>query len=150
MRPILFILAFISLGSLETFAQKPFYNTEDGLIAQGYDVVEYFKGKAVEGSNKFSVKYDGVTFQFSSDENKKKFVSSPEKYIPQYGGWCAYAMGAKGEKVTINPKTFEIRDGKLYLFYNAFFNNTFESWKKEGPEKLRKQADENWKATKHK
>ena len=65
-------------------------------------------------------------------------------YVPQYGGWCAYALGAKAKKVSIDPETYEIRDGKLYLFYNAFFNNTLESWLEEGPKELQKKADKNW------
>jgi hypothetical protein len=48
-------------------------------------------------------------------------VNSSSSYAPQYGGWCAFAMGNSGEKVTVNPETFKIIDSKLYLFYNAFF-----------------------------
>ena len=58
-------------------------------------------------------------------------------------GWCAYAMGAKGEKVEVDPETFKIVDGKLYLFYNKFFNNTLESWNKDEA-RLRSNADKNW------
>ena len=72
------------------------------------------------------------------------FLKNPSKYEPQYGGWCAYAMGSAGEKVEINPETFKIIDGKLYLFYNAYFNNTLKSWNKEET-KLKSQADTNWK-----
>ena len=64
--------------------------------------------------------------------------------MPQYGGWCAYAMADKGEKVSINPKTFEIRDGKLYLFYNSWGTNTLDLWKKENVKGLQKKADQNW------
>lgn len=54
-----------------------------------------------------------------------------------------------GKKVSINPKTFEIRDGKLYLFFNSWGTNTLELWQKEGPEKLQQKADENWKKIKN-
>ena len=134
---ILFLLISFSF-----FSQN--YNTKKGAIANGYDVVAYFKNKTLKGSKKFTAKFDGVNFRFSSKENLEIFKKSPKKYVPQYGGYCAYAIGLNGEKVSINPKTFEIKNGKLYLFYNSWGTNTLELWNKEGAEKLRKQADKNW------
>ncbi|BDD04721.1 YHS domain-containing (seleno)protein [Aureibacter tunicatorum] len=119
------------------------YNLEKGVGSKGYDVVSYFDNSAKKGSKKISAEYKGVKYYFSSDANKAKFEKNPEKYAPQYGGWCAYAMGKEAEKVDVDPNTFEIMDGKLYLFYNKFFNNTKEKWDKN-PEQLRKLADENW------
>ena len=60
-----------------------------------------------------------------------------------FGGWCAYAMGDNGEKVDIDPETFKIIDGKLYLFYNAYFNNTLNSWNKD-EKNLKNKANNNW------
>ena len=144
------IVVLLLLISASVFSQQIDYNTKKGAIANGYDVVAYFANKAIKGEKKFSVKYDGVSFRFSSKENLEVFKKSPDKYIPQYGGYCAYAIGLKGEKVSINPKTFEIRDGKLYLFYNAWGTNTLDLWTKEGADKLKIQADTNWKEIKHK
>lgn len=141
------ILLFLT-ASTTFFAQE--YNIQDNYIAAGYDVVAYFNNNAVEGKNKFTTTYDGIKFKFSSEKNVAIFKKNPQKYIPQYGGFCAYAMGKDAERVSINPKTYEIRDGKLYLFYDSFFNNTFKDWKKEGPEKLQKKADENWGKLKNK
>ena len=64
--------------------------------------------------------------------------------MPQYGGYCAYAVAIKGEKIGVNPKTFQIIDDKLYLFYNKWGVNTLENWNDEGVEKLQVQANENW------
>ena len=136
------ITLLLFLISSTFFAQN--YNTKKGFIADGYDVVSYFNQKAEKGNKEFTAEFDGVKFKFSSRQNLALFKENSKKYTPQYGGYCAYAMGAKGGKVDIDPKTFEIRDGKLYLFYNAWGTNTFELWKKEGANKLRKQADKNW------
>ncbi|WP_335964955.1 YHS domain-containing (seleno)protein [Galbibacter sp. PAP.153] len=126
-----------------TFAQSIDYNTKKGAIAEGYDVVSYFEGNPTEGSADFKIDYDHVLFKFSSEENLKRFRQDPEKYIPQYGGYCAYAI-ASGKKVRINPESFVIRDKKLYLFYNAHGTNTLDLWNEEGAEKLQKEADKNW------
>lgn len=133
------------LVSATAFGQKANYNIQKGYVAKGYDVVAYFENKATKGDKEFSLKYDGVTFLFATQHNLKTFKTNPKKYIPQYGGYCAYAIGLKGSKVSINPETYEIREGKLYLFYNRGRTNTLALWKKEGPEKLRDQADKNWK-----
>ncbi|GAB3655208.1 YHS domain-containing (seleno)protein [Echinicola sediminis] len=111
----------------------------------GYDLVSYFEeGQAKEGEPSISAPYQGATYYFSSNKNKLLFLKSPAKYLPQYGGYCAFAMGDYGEKVDINPKTFKVQGGKLYLFYNAYLNNTLTSWNKK-EDFLKKNADKNWK-----
>lgn len=144
MKQITLILLLISTS---LFSQQ--YNTKNGAVANGYDVVSYFNNKAEKGKNEFSTTYDNVKFRFSSKENLKTFKENPKQYIPQYGGYCAYAIGKTGEKVSINPKTFEIRDNKLYLFYNSWGTNTLDLWKKENPKELQQQADKNWKKLNH-
>ncbi|OAD46271.1 YHS domain-containing (seleno)protein [Polaribacter atrinae] len=140
-----FILLFFLVTSTIISAQDIDYNTKKGFVAEGYDVVSYFNNKAEKGEKNFTTTYDDVQFKFSSKENLAIFNKSPKKYVPAYGGYCAYAIGAKGEKVSIDPETFEIRDGKLYLFYNSWGTNTLELWEKEGAELLRDKADKNWK-----
>ena len=107
-------------------------------------VIVLFQKKAVKGKSTLASTHDGVVYYFSSQANKDLFLKNPSSYEPQYGGWCAFAMGDYGEKVEINPETFKIIDGKLYLFYNAFFNNTLKSWNKDETN-LKKKADTNWK-----
>ena len=140
MKSIIFVFLFISTV---VYSQQD-YNLKKGFIAGGYDVVAYFNNKAIKGKKKFTATYDDVKFKFSSVKNLKLFRSNPKKYTPQYGGFCAYAIGKTGEKVSINPKTFEIRDGKLYLFYNTWGTNTLDLWNKEGPNELQMKADQNW------
>jgi YHS domain-containing protein len=146
------IYLLISFISLTTFAQNEtkriaHFNLESRLGVQGYDPVAYFKqGKAVKGKKDLTATYEGVVYNFSSVVNKGVFLKKPSGYEPQFGGWCAYAMGDSGEKVEINPQTFKIIDGKLYLFYNAYFNNTLKSWNKD-ESNLKSKAESNWKKT---
>lgn len=146
MRLLIFLLW---LGiSTQTFAQNSVektnhYNVEKGVALKGYDPVAYFSNKAMKGQEKYSAIHKGHVYYFSSEKNKNTFQQNPASFEPQYGGWCAFAMGDYGKKVQINPETFKIVDGKLYLFYNAYFNNTLESWNKD-EKKLKMKADENW------
>ena len=137
-----------SLGqSLNAQTDKRVQNTNltNGVAIDGYDPVAYFtQGKAVKGNKQFVVYANGVTYYCSSSQNKALFEKDYSKYEPQYGGWCAYAMGSYGEKVEVDPETFKIVNGKLYLFYNAYFNNTLTSWNKD-EYILKLKADENWK-----
>ena len=120
------------------------YNVKDKLAIQGYDPVAYFvQNKAIKGKKEFNLSYESVTYYFSSPDNKASFMREPSAYEPQYGGWCAFAMGDSGKKVGIDPKTFKIINGKLYLFYNANFNNTLKSWNKDEA-RLKANSDRNW------
>lgn len=140
---------FLLYASL-CFSQTIDYNTKKGFAANGYDVVAYFNNLAIEGNKNFIIKFNGINYKFASKENQNTFNKNPDKYIPQYGGYCAYAAAAKNDKVGINPKTFKIKDGKLYLFYNAWGTNTLALWKKESPELLKEKADKNWEQLKFK
>jgi YHS domain-containing protein len=145
----LVLLAGSVVAQGNTAIRKSNYNLDGGIAISGYDPVAYFtQQKAVKGSKENATVYDGVTYYFSSAQNKEEFKKNPAKYEPEYGGWCAYAMGAKGEKVTIDPGTFKIINGKLYLFYNKFFNNTLTSWNKD-ENNLKKNADVNWQKANH-
>jgi hypothetical protein len=145
MKTILF-LACLFLISSPAWAQTraKHFNISDGVAINGYDPVAYFtEGKAVKGKKEYAVNANGVRYYCSSVTNQNLFIKDYKKYEPQYGGWCAYAMGASGEKVEIDPSTFKIVNGKLYLFYNAYFNNTKNSWNKD-EDNLKAKADKNW------
>lgn len=146
-----FFLPFIILLSLSfsTFSQENlrrshFNLNKDGVAISGYDAVAYFtKNKAIKGDKKLSVNADGIIYYFSSQVNKDLFLKNWRNYEPQYGGWCAYAMGATGEKVEIDPETFKIVNGKLYLFYHSWVNNTLTKWNKDETN-LKNKADAHW------
>lgn len=142
----IFLLGMVMVASLD--AQQDLrskqFNLEKGLAIEGYDPVAYFtQHKAVKGDKANAFTNQGVTYYFSTAANRELFKKEPSKYEPAYGGWCAYAMGAKGEKVEVDPETFTITDGRLFLFYNKFFNNTLKDWNKDA-QHLRMQADANW------
>lgn len=149
MKNLLLVIAFIyhlTATSQNDNLRISQFNLENKLAIQGYDPVAYFKiNKALPGKKEISTKYKSVIYYFSSKENLELFSKNPSNYEPQYGGWCAYAMGNSGEKVEINPETFKIIDGKLYLFYNAYFTNTLKSWNKN-EKSLKNKADNNWNA----
>ena len=144
-----YFLIFVLLGlgvevSAQTAARTKQFNLENGLAIQGYDPVTYFtQNKAVEGNKQFSIIYEGATYHFANAANKEAFLKDPKKYEPQYGGWCAYAMGATGEKVEIDPETFKVLNGKLYLFYHSWANNTLPKWNKDEVN-LKQKADKSW------
>ncbi len=121
--------------------------SDDGalLAIQGWDPVACFPeggGKAAKGSPKLSAVHGGVTYRFATGANRKLFLADPWRYEPAYGGWCAYAM-ADGEKVEVDPESFRILDGRLFLFYDGFFGDTRAKWLKDESGLLKK-ADTAW------
>lgn len=126
-------------------AALPHYNlSADKVALSGYDPVGYLtQYKALKGRKEINSPHRGVTYFFATDENKKLFIASPDKYLPTYGGWCATAM-AKGEKVEIDPTNFQVTNGRLFLFFKAFYANAIKDWNKDEPNQTAK-ADANWK-----
>lgn len=123
------------------------YNVPKSKLAiEGYDPVAYFPEggkKPKKGKKEHELVLDGVKYRFVSKKNLEAFEKNPQKYMPAYGGWCAFAM-ADGEKVSVNPKAYRVTDGRLYLFYTSFFTDTRKSWKKNEA-KLANDADGHWK-----
>ncbi len=142
---IIFVSAFLIEGAgAQTALRAKGFNLEKGLAIKGYDPVAYFtQNKAVKGDKQFAAFADGVTYNFSTAANKEMFIKDYKKYEPQYGGWCAYAMGASNEKVEIDPETFKILNGKLFLFYHTWVTNTLTKWNKDEVN-LKVKADKNW------
>lgn len=141
---IIFFIVMAPLSAQNEGLKTDFYS-KNGSVLEGYDLVSYFNHKPVKGNEKFVLYLRGYNFKFSSKENLEKFKSSPDKYLPQYGGYCAYAIAERGKKVSVDLESFEIRDGKLYLFYNSWGVSTHEKWKLGNPKALQEKADRNWK-----
>lgn len=145
------ILAIVALTAggvapLTSYAVKQTggeYNTMfAGLGAKGYDVVAYFEqGKPVPGIDKHESVFGGVTWRFANKDHRDKFEANPEKYAPQYGGFCSWGA-ANGKLFDVDPVNgWAIVDGKLYLNFNADINKTF----KKDSAKLIPSADKHWK-----
>ena len=101
----------------------------------GYDLVGYFTDNAaVKGSEQYTAEYRGAKYEFASAEHLNLFKSHPDNYLPVCDGYCAWGVAEKGKRVPVNPQTYKIINGKLYLFFNGDFNgspfNTLEEWNK--------------------
>lgn len=116
------------------------------VVVKGYDVVSYFnkpvKGQDIplRGKKEFSYKWEGVNWFFASEANLKEFRKNPDKYAPQYGGYCAYGVSVPEQKIDIEPKAWTVFKGKLYLNYTQ---RTQDIWL-ENKEDHIEAADENW------
>lgn len=134
----------INIASL--LAQSHSYNTDENTIAlEGYSPVSYIEqSKAQLGKKSYKSTYDGLTYFFVNQDQQKKFKPNPQKYIPQYSGWCAYAV-SKGYKYRSNQKSFRVVDGKLYMFTINVETDFIIAWEKEGKDKHIAQGDKNWK-----
>lgn len=145
-----FLLAMFSAVFLVSAAhasgpEDPFsknFNQKNGVAIHGYDVVSYFKGSPQVGLPKYSIDYRDVTFQFVNQANANEFDTNPEKYVPAYGGWCATAMGMMNTKLDINPASFEIQNGTLYLFSTSM-GPAKDQWNANLPG-VKQKADANW------
>ncbi|MFV1998098.1 MAG: YHS domain-containing (seleno)protein [Acidiferrobacterales bacterium] len=116
-------------------------NTDNGIALQGIDTVAYHKeGKMIPGDPAFRYEAKNAVWQFSSEENRNLFASAPEKYMPQYGGYCAYAV-SQGATASSKPGNWTIYNGKLYVFHTPEVKKT---WLDEIGSGSITKADENW------
>ena len=138
------LMSIVAIAKLSAQVQPV---DENGLAIGGYDVVAYFSNTAVKGNPKYVAKYDGATYQFSNAKNRDAFKKAPTAYLPQFDGYCAWGVAAKDSKFPINPETFDIVDGKLYLFFNGPFDgqqfDTSILWSLETT-KLKTEAHQKW------
>ncbi|GAC1432937.1 MAG: YHS domain-containing (seleno)protein [Chitinophagaceae bacterium] len=142
---------FVSVSSLvfltlSIFAQpSAVFNPSDGAI-HGFDPVAYFKeSKPVKGDKRYVLLWNSATWYFYNQQNLDLFKSNPEKFAPQYGGYCAYGL-ANGHKAPADPQAWTIAGGKLYLNYNKTVQ---QSWKKKQADYILS-ADKNWPVLKDK
>lgn len=135
---IVLIISFVS-----QFSYAGDFYARDGVAIDGYDPVAYFtENKPVRGVKENKTEYKGSVFMFATTANQDKFNASPEAYLPQFNGYCAYGA-ASGYKAKVDPEAFSIVNGKLYLNYNAAVKTT---WSKDVDSYISK-AEKQWPKT---
>lgn len=140
LRALLLAGALLLVSAVPARAIDPVWSNWRGLAVAGYDPVAYFTdGKAVEGSSEFTAEWKGATWRFASAAHRDQFKADPDKYAPQYGGYCAWAV-SQDKTAGIDPEAWKIVDGKLYLNYDK---EVQAMWEKDVPGNIRK-ADANW------
>lgn len=123
------LFAFALVAATPAFAADPIY-LKDGLALSGYDAVAYFtQARAVKGSPSFEHTWSGVRWRFASAADRDAFAASPEKYAPQFGGYCSYGV-SRGLAVPGDPEAWKIVGGRLYL---NFDKRVRAAWEKELP-----------------
>jgi hypothetical protein len=131
---LLFFIATYSQG------QSSSYTTQNGVAIKGYDAVAYFTDNAaVLGVKQYSYIWQGAEWHFKNQAHLDAFKASPQKYAPQFGGYCAYGV-SQNHKAPTEPTAFTIIDGKLYLNYN---DKVKETWRKDTKNNIEK-AQTNW------
>ena len=138
-KPLLLAAAAVFVAAVSTPAfAKDYTHSTPGI--SGYDLVAYFTdGKPMRGSGYQVSVFEGVTYAFASEEHKEMFEANPEKYVPAYGGYCAYGV-AVGKKFVTDPEVWRIVDGTLYLNLDRDIQR---KWQKDVPGHINT-ADGNW------
>lgn len=132
------LTALLFIGTLH--AQRSAVFVDNGKAIRGYDPVAFFtEGKALMGKDSFSYQWQSATWTFNKKENRELFIAEPEKYAPQFGGYCAYGM-AEAHKAPTKTNTWTIVDGKLYFNYNK---QVQQAWMKDQAS-LIQEANKHW------
>jgi len=149
---LIYITSLILLTSIssQVYAQKcpiqedkHLINTDEkgqNIAMEGYDIVEYFNTKQEKGNPNFTAVYQGINYLFISENNKNSFEAKPEKYLPQYGGFCAVAASFGKAEELQTYDLYEVKDGKLYFSKNS---KAHKLWTKN-PDKVIGKANEKW------
>lgn len=134
-------LSLVLAASVVAGASAQAVNTaSDGLALGGYDPVAYqTEQQARKGTPEFTATHEGATYRFATAANREAFVADPARYVPAYGGFCAYGM-SRGYRAKIDPEAFTVVDGRLYVNYSR---GVRDRWSKDIAGYIAK-ADSNW------
>jgi YHS domain-containing protein len=137
---VLTAITVASAAALDKASTRPVNTDGQNVAIHGYDPVAYFtQGKPVQGSRQFAVTHGDATYHFSSAANRDAFAAAPARYLPAYGGFCAYGV-VLGKKFDVDPEAWKVVDGRLYLNLNKKIQAT---WLADVPGNIAK-AETNW------
>lgn len=127
----LFTFIVLCLSSVSALAAEPVQSSLFGSEAiDGYDTVAYWtENQAVEGKKQYTYEYKGAKWRFATQKNMELFISEPEKYLPEYGGYCAWAM-SDDRLAGVDGEAWTMYEGKLYLNYNK---RVMQDWREQKP-----------------
>jgi YHS domain-containing protein len=134
--------SLLAVAPVTAFAKQPAIYTanQEKLGLDGYDPVAYFTaGKPAVGSPTFKAEHNGAIWRFTSEANRTAFLANPAKYVPQFGGYCSWAV-SQGYTAPGDPLTGRVVEGKLYVNYNA---DVAKTWAKDIPGNIKK-GNANW------
>ncbi|KOF01479.1 hypothetical protein AWW67_08440 [Roseivirga seohaensis] len=142
---ILVVVMMMVLGTNVSAQNKNANNIDDSKIAlQGYSPVSYLDlGIAQKGLKEHKATHDGLAYYFTSEAQKKSFESNPKKYLPQYGGYCAFGVSV-GAKFRVDPNKFVVKDGKYFLFLYDLEVDAQQLWITGNHKELVEKANMNW------
>jgi hypothetical protein len=134
------LMAFLLVSPVQA-AERPVNSSTFGRVAiEGYDPVAYFKDSApAKGLRSITAEWRGAHWRFATEENRAAFQAEPERFAPQYGGYCAWAV-SQGYTASIDPEAWHIRDGRLYLNYSP---EVQQRWLESVEDRIR-EGDANW------
>lgn len=118
---------FERLAGFEELPPTPVFAV-DGLAIRGADPVAFFReGRPVQGDAAFEAQWNGARWRFASGENRSAFLAAPERFAPQYGGFCAWAVAARGKLYSTQPRNWSIVSDRLYLNFNDEIQRRWEA-----------------------
>ena len=142
---IISVFVVIASGVSLRAQQSPVF-IYSGKAIRGFDPVAYFTdGKPVQGKEELKYEWNNATWFFATQQHLDSFKVSPERFVPQYGGYCAYGL-SEGHKAPTSPDAWTIVEGKLYLNYNT---KVMGMWRKDEQQRI-ETADSKWPALKNK
>lgn len=123
-------------------------NLDDGTALKGFDPVSFFDGVPRMGRRAISTEFHGATYRFANEDNRQRFLASPEKFEPAFGGHCAWGVVDDDDHEDVSPASWKIVDGRLLLFYKGYLGDGLASWNEAAEERgeaaLLREADAAW------
>ena len=144
---LLCLLLLPACGAPGSFAQDELTVrvSDSGVAVGGFDVISYLSDDPQLGASEWRAQHGGATYWFASRENRDRFQEDPQRYLPAFGGWCAWAVAdGEGSLVAVDPKSYLVQDGRLLLFYDGWLGDTRELWRAGDGARLLGAADTNW------